>query len=113
MKMIIIVVSLLISASTYATTIIFTDGQQWIGTLEPNPPFVPLFSAIIGECANPLDCLYNDQVETGLGPFIADITIGFEIIGQHGAELHGIADGLRTWQTNNGFDTLPIRNGHY
>jgi hypothetical protein len=56
------------------------------------------FSAIIGECVHPLDCLYSDQVETGLGPFIADTTIGFEIIGTQ-RELHGIADGVRFWQT--------------
>jgi hypothetical protein len=108
MKTIIIVAVLLISLPAHATTIIFADGTQWIGTFElPNQ-----FSAIIGECVHPLDCLHNDQVETGLGPFIADTTIGFEIIGTQ-RELHGIADGVRFWQTNNGFDSVPIRTGHY
>ena len=45
-----------------ATTIIFNDGHQWIGTLEPNPPFAfPLFSVFIGECVRSVDCLYNGQ----------------------------------------------------
>jgi len=130
MKTIIIAAMLLLSTTAYATPtpfVLFDEGEPinplttttpwpghylWVGTIDPSLPG-PFFgfSALIGKCQKPANCVYSGLLE-GLGGFTVDSTIGFEVIGTQG-EMHGIADGYRYWQTNNGFDSVPFRFGRY
>jgi PEP-CTERM motif len=130
MKTIIIAAILLLATAAHATPtvlVLFDEGEPlnantastpwpghylWTGSVDfsaPNPAFT--FLALIGKCQNPTNCIYNDLLE-GIGGFTANTTIGFEIIGNAG-EIHGIADGYRYWQTNNGLDSQELRFGRY
>jgi hypothetical protein len=58
----------------------------WTGIFDPA---TFSFSALIGNCQNPVNCNYNDLVE-GFGGFTNPSSIGFEVIANSSsAEIHG------------------------
>ena len=92
MKTIIIALLLLFTATAEAApiaTILFDEGEPsnplttatpwpghylWTGAFDLATPFG--FSALIGHCQNPINCIYNDPLE-GFNGFITNSTIGF------------------------------------